>query len=98
LLRWPISTVGGRFLDMANQSVHAVIYKDPYSDQWVAACLEYRLTTQGDSAEHALEMIQEAVELHLEDMSKEDIERIYVPVGSEPIVRKFDIRAPTLLQ
>ena len=83
---------------MGQQSVHAIIYKDLHSDQWVVLCLEYNVASVGDSVEHALEMIQEAVELHLEDMTKEEIERIYIPVGSEPVVRKFDIRAPALLQ
>ena len=50
---------------MTEQTLHAVIYKDAESDQWVALCLEYDIATQGDSEEHALEMIQEAVELHL---------------------------------
>jgi predicted RNase H-like HicB family nuclease len=82
---------------MGQQAVHAVIYKDEESDAWVALCLEYDLATQGDSEEHALAMIEEAVELHLEDMTREQIEELYIPVGSEPVIRKFSIRAPALL-
>ena len=47
---------------MAKQKVHVVIYKDAESDQWLASCLEVDVTAQGDSKEHALEMIKEAVE------------------------------------
>ena len=50
---------------MAKQQIHAVIFKDAGSDQWVAVCLEYDVTTQGDSEEHAKSMLQEAVELNL---------------------------------
>ena len=82
---------------MPKQSLHAVIYKDANSEQWVAVCLEYDVATQGDSEQHAFEMIQEAVELHIEDMTKEELERIYIPVGSEPLVRNFEVRAPAIL-
>ena len=82
---------------MTQQKIHAVIYKDAESDQWVAWCLEYDVATQGDSEEHALAMIQEVVELHIEDMSPDEIERIYIPVGSGPVVRELAVRAPTIL-
>ena len=82
---------------MADQKVHIVVYKDGESDQWVALCLEYDVASQGDNAEHALEMIREAVELHIEDMTPEQLEEIYIPVGSEPIVREISIRAPAIL-
>ena len=82
---------------MGQRQVHAVIYKDGESAEWVAECLEFGVTTQGDSEEHALKMIQEAVELHLEDMTFEQVEEHYIPVGSEPVIRKFSIRAPALL-
>ena len=45
----------------------------------------------------ALAMIQEAVELHIEDMTREDLERVSIPVDSTPIVREINIRAPTVL-
>jgi predicted RNase H-like HicB family nuclease len=83
---------------MAEQNVHAVIYKDTESDQWVAVCLEYDIATQGDSEEHAMEMIREAVELHIEDMSPEELEEAFIPVDSMPVVRELTIRAPAILK
>ncbi|MEX1255907.1 MAG: type II toxin-antitoxin system HicB family antitoxin [Dehalococcoidia bacterium] len=83
---------------MAEQTVHAVIYKDAESDQWVAVCLEYDVTTQGDSEDDALKMIREAVELHIEDMSAEELETAFMPVDSTPVVRELNIRAPAILK
>ena len=83
---------------MAEQNVHAVIYKDAQSDQWVAVCLEYDVVTQGDSEEHALEMIKEAVELHLEDMSAEEIEALHQEIEGEPRMHEVSIHAPSLLR
>jgi len=82
---------------MADQKVHAVIYRDDETRQWVAVCLEYDVASQGDSEEHAMNMIREAVELHIEDMSPEELEQAYVPVDSEPVVRELTIRAPAVL-
>ena len=31
---------------MEKQTIHAVIYKDAGSDQWVATCLEYEIRMQ----------------------------------------------------
>ena len=81
---------------MGEKDLHAVIYKAQYSDQWVAFCVEYDIASQGDSPEHALEMIQEAVEGHFEVASEETIEQIDNEVGSEPVIKKFSIRAPAL--
>ena len=83
---------------MAKQKVHVVIYKDPESEQWVALCLEYDVATHGDNEEHAIQMIKEAVGLHIEDMSAEDLERIYIPVDSKPTVHEISISAPALLK
>jgi predicted RNase H-like HicB family nuclease len=83
---------------MAQQTVHAVIYKDADSDQWVAVCLEFDVASQGDSEDHALKMIREAVELHIEDMSAEELERAFIPVDSMPVVRELTIRAPAILK
>jgi predicted RNase H-like HicB family nuclease len=79
---------------MAKQKVHVVVFKE--GDDWVANCLEYDVASQGDSEEHALAMIREAVELHIEDLTPEDLERIYIPVDSTPVVRELTIRAPSL--
>ena len=83
---------------MGKKDLHAVIYKAQESDQWVAFCVEYDIASQGDSPEHALEMIREAVELHFEDITKEQIEHIDNEVGSEPVMKTFSIRAPALLE
>ncbi len=82
---------------MAQQKVHVVVFKDAESDQWVAMCLEYDVVTQGDDEEHAKTMLKEAVELHLGDMSNEDIEVLYQPVQGEPKLHLISIDAPTLL-
>ena len=82
---------------MATETVHAVIYKDAESDQWVAVCLEYDVASQGDSEEHAKAMIKEAIELHLEDMTKEEIELLYQSIEGEPRIHELSINAPSLL-
>lgn len=81
---------------MAQQTIHAVIFKDAASDQWVARCLEYDGVTQGDSEEYALVMLKEAVELHLEDLSKEELAALEQPVEGEPRLHRLPINAPSL--
>jgi predicted RNase H-like HicB family nuclease len=80
---------------MSQQKVHIVLWKE--DDQWVAWCIEFDVASQGDNEEHALAMIQEAVELHTEDMSPEEVEQVYIPVDSPPIVREITVRAPAVL-
>ena len=80
---------------MAQQKVHVVLWRE--GDQWVAWCLEYDVASQGDSEQHAMAMIQEAVELHIEDMTVEELERASIPVESTPIVREITIRAAAVL-
>ena len=82
---------------MSKQNIHAVIYKDAESDQWVAVCLEYEVTTQGDSEEHAKEMMKEAVELYLEEMGKEELELLYQAIEGEPLIHELSIHAPAIL-
>ena len=82
---------------MAKQQIHAVIFKDAGSDQWVAMCLEYDVTTQGDSAEHAKSMLQEAVELYLEDAGRDELETLHQPIEGQPHVHKLSVNAPSLL-
>lgn len=82
---------------MGKQRIHAVIFKDADSDQWVALCLEYDVTTQGDSEEHAKAMLREAVELYLEDASAEERELLFQPIEDEPRVHVLTIDAPSLL-
>ncbi|MDP2936467.1 MAG: type II toxin-antitoxin system HicB family antitoxin [Dehalococcoidia bacterium] len=81
---------------MAQQNVHVVLWKE--CDQWVAWCLEYDVASQGDSEDHAMAMIQEAVELHIEDMSQEELERVFIPVDSTPVVRETIVRATAILK
>ena len=82
---------------MDKKELHAVVYKAQEGDDWVAFCVEYDIASQGTSPEHALEMIQEAVELHFEGITREQIEHIDNEVGSEPVMKTFSIRAPALL-
>ena len=82
---------------MEKQTVHAVIYKDAGSDQWVAHCIEYDVATQGDTEQHALAMIKEAVELHLEDRDLADERLFYQPVEGKVSVCEVVVDAPTLL-
>ena len=82
---------------MSEQTIHAVIYKDAESDQWVAICLEYNVATQGDSEEHAKEMIKEAVELYLEDLGKDEFEVLYQDIEGTPRVHELSVNAPSLL-
>ena len=82
---------------MTKQKIHAVIYKDAESDQWVAVCLEFDVASQGDSEEHAKEMIKEAVELHLEDVDRAEIEMLYQPIEGDPRVHELMINNPSLL-
>lgn len=82
---------------MSEQEIHGVAFLDGPSGQWVVICLEYGVVTQGDSEEHAFEMLKEAVELHLEDAPPRDEDSEYQPVDSEPVIRKIGVRAPTVL-
>jgi predicted RNase H-like HicB family nuclease len=82
---------------MAQRKIHAVIYKDAESDQWVATCLEFDVTTQGDSEEHAKAMIKEAVELYLEDAGPEQLEVLYQAIEGEPRIHELSVHATSLL-
>lgn len=45
----------------------------PEGDAYVVHCPELEVTSQGDSFDHAMEMIKEAVALTLEDMTPEEL-------------------------
>ncbi|MCW2916219.1 MAG: type toxin-antitoxin system HicB family antitoxin [Actinomycetia bacterium] len=45
----------------------------PEDDAFIAHCPELEVTSQGDTFEHAIAMIKEAVELTLSDMSPEEL-------------------------
>ena len=79
---------------MTEQRIHAVIYKDAESDQWVAVCLEFNVASQGDSEEHAKEMIREAVDLHLEDVGKDELAVLYQRIEGVPRVYELSVNAP----
>jgi predicted RNase H-like HicB family nuclease len=82
---------------MLEQEVHGVVFKDAPSGQWVAMCLEYDVVTQGDSEDHAFEMLKEAVEIHLAGIDPLELEQSHQPVDSEPVTRRIRVRAPALL-
>lgn len=82
---------------MSSETMHGVIYKDADSDQWVAVCLEIDIATQGDNAVHAREMLKEAVELHIEDMTHDELDALYQRIEGEPIVIELAINAPSVL-
>jgi predicted RNase H-like HicB family nuclease len=82
---------------MSEQTIHAVIYKDADSDQWVAVCLEYNVASQGDTEEDAREMIKEAVELYLEDASPKELEVLWQRIEGTPKVHELSINASSLL-
>jgi len=82
---------------MADQKVHAVIFKDSESDQWVATCLEYDVVTQGDSEGHAKAMLKEAVELYLEDLGQPELDDLYQQIDGEPRLHELSVHAPSLL-
>ncbi len=74
-----------------------MIYKDAESDQWVALCLEYDVTTQGDSEEHAKAMLKEAVQLYLAEARTDELNTLFQPIEGEPRTHKITIDAPSLL-
>ncbi|MEX0786307.1 MAG: hypothetical protein WD939_06700 [Dehalococcoidia bacterium] len=82
---------------MAEQRIHAVIFKDAESDQWVAMCIEYDVVTQGDNEAHAKAMIKEAVEIHLEEASKDELEMLYQEIEGVPHIHELTVHAPSLL-
>jgi len=62
----------------------AVMVRD---GEWcVARCLEVEVTSQGETVEHALDNLREALELYFEDAP--------VVEGSHPIVAPIDVRIP----
>jgi predicted RNase H-like HicB family nuclease len=83
---------------MARQMIHAVIFKDAESDQWVAKSLEYDVTTQGESEEHAKAMLKEAVAPYLEDRFLGELEILSQRVEGEPRLHTLSIDAPSLLR
>jgi predicted RNase H-like HicB family nuclease len=79
-------------------TLHAVVYKAAKGECWVATCVEFDITSEGDSEQDALMMLQQAVELHLEDITPEELDQIDNAVGSKPLLKSFSIHAPAILQ
>ncbi len=82
---------------MAEETVHAVVFRDPVSGQWVGMCLEYDVVTQGDNEDHAFAMVADAVELLLSSASPEEIDDARQPIDGEPVMRRIAVRASSLL-
>ena len=58
----------------------------PEEGGYVARCAELPVTTEGDTVEHAIEMLREAVMLYLEDQP--------LPAhvsGAHPVLTSFDV-------
>jgi predicted RNase H-like HicB family nuclease len=72
--------------------IHAILYPDEEQGGYVAECLDVDVTTQGETIEHALAMLKEAVELALDD----DPDREIVALG-QPIMTQVEVtwHAPT---
>lgn len=64
---------------MAKLSYHALVWRE---DNWyVARCLELAVASQGKTKKEALDNLQEAVDLYLED---EDPTQFFLPKIVEP--------------
>ena len=82
---------------MSEQQVHAVVFHDPDTDQWVGICLEYQISTFGGTRDEAFEMVREAVELHLECSDPFELENEFQKVDGEPEIRTIAVDAPAIL-
>lgn len=71
---------------MAKLSYHALIWQE---DKWyVARCLELEVASQGKTKKEALDNLQEAVDLYLED---ENLKHFLLPKIIEPQVTQVKI-------
>ena len=68
---------------MKNTTYNAIIYQE--WDKYVAQCLEIDVASFGDSYDHALKMLKEAVELARDDKNE------IVSVIHQPRVAQFDL-------
>lgn len=64
---------------MATLHLSAQIWRE--DDAYVAHCPELRVTSEGDSFEHAQQMLREAVELMLADMTPDEVARRWQPTA-----------------
>ena len=65
---------------MAMLHLSAQIWRE--DNTYIAHCPELRVTTEGDSFEHAKQMLREAVELLLSDMTREEVASRWQPNAS----------------
>ncbi len=71
-------------------TLSAVIQRE--DDMFVATCPELDVVSQGDTTDEAYMNLQEAVELLLEDISKEELERLSEEVGEvSRMVKEFSL-------
>jgi predicted RNase H-like HicB family nuclease len=84
----------GGFFFMPVQTFHAVVHKDARNDSWAVYCVEYDVASQGDSPEHALLMIREAMELHFEEYDQDIVDQVDNKVGSPPLLVQFQADVP----
>jgi predicted RNase H-like HicB family nuclease len=70
-------------------SLHLTAQIWPEGDAYVVRCPELEVTSQGDSFEHAMAMIKEAVELTLSDLSPEELAEQLHPT---PALVPFEVR------
>ncbi len=82
---------------MDEQRVHAVVFRDPETGQWIGRCLEYDVVTQADTREDAFACVRDAVEITLAGASPDDLADAFQPLDGEPEIRTIAIRAPSLL-
>ncbi len=69
-------------------TLSAVIQRE--DDMFVALCPELDVVSQGDTSDEAYANLQEAVELLLEDMSAEELNR---RLANPVMVRQFEVAA-----
>jgi hypothetical protein len=78
---------------------HVCAYPAPdVGGQWIGHCLELELVTQGNSAEHAIEMLQEAVVLTLTESEPAGVPPLQQPsaetlltFASAPVRGRIDL-------
>jgi predicted RNase H-like HicB family nuclease len=83
---------------MDEKTLHAVVFQDGESEDWVAMCLELDVVSEGASEEHARAMLKEAIELRLEDMSQDEIDLLFQPIQGDPRLTTVNVRAAAILR
>jgi predicted RNase H-like HicB family nuclease len=63
---------------MQTIEVHTVAFRE--GEHYVAQCLDVDVSSFGETVDHALANLREALELHFEDASRETLGKIESPV------------------